>query len=161
PANNNGGSGGVGTPAPIASEISAAEVRRGFPLPYVMASAGMYADEEGYVLGFDLIEVTEETEVEVAFEKFNDANQPVDADGETLGDFEARVQREIDRQTSMMEAFEKFPQWFQTVRGETLEEGFEENRKWRIANGIPVVTYAQYVELWWDEDYVPNSIAYD
>ncbi len=150
--------GGGGTTNPVDYEPSAAERRRGFPLEYTMASAGLYADDDGYVLGLDMIEVYDgETEVEVTFEKFNATDQPIDDNGETKPDFDARVGREIERQTKMMEAYEEFPVWFKRVwgarLGEKFEKAYEDNRRWRKENNIAEVTFDQYLEAWWTEDY--------
>ncbi|QDV39516.1 hypothetical protein [Tautonia plasticadhaerens] len=141
PAKEGGEAGGSGadrggTATPIVYEPSAAEQRRGFPLEYVMASAGLYADDDGYVLGLDMIETYDgETEVEVTFQKFNSADQPIDDNGETRPDFDARVGREIARQTDIMEAYRVFPQWYQEEYGVTLQQQFERQNRNREAFG--------------------------
>ncbi|MHC5537439.1 hypothetical protein ACYOEI_04310 [Singulisphaera rosea] len=80
--NDDGRGGASGGGSSTSYVISSAEQKRGFALPYVLASAGVYDDQNGDVyLGVDMVEVTDETEASVTFERRDAQDRPLNQDG--------------------------------------------------------------------------------
>lgn len=145
---------------------SAAELRRGFPLPYLLASAGVRAEErEGevdYYFGVDLVEATEESEVEVVFGRVNNAGSEVSTQGETLTEFTRRIDAEIAYQTSLREAYEAFPAWFAQEYNKTLQTDHQQTNELREGFGYPPLSFDEYMRdqnVRHYEEFFPGSIG--
>ena len=97
------GSGILGNAIVTADNESEAVKDRGFELPYHLESADLYKTSDGkFVLGFDMVQVTHETEVEVLVEEVNE-------DGESMYEQQLRNLKRIHEE--LRSHYEPLKEW--------------------------------------------------
>lgn len=87
--------------------VSKEEKNRGFALPYLLGSSGMFVDSSGKVrLGVGLSEVGEEASVQAYYRRVNANDEPVDAVGRTNAEFENWRKGELARLNTTVAGFD-------------------------------------------------------
>ncbi len=107
PVDDNTGDGSGTSDSELAYAISEEEQNRGFALPYLVGSSGMFVDASGKPrLGVGLLEVGEEASVYANYKRVNANGEPVDSGGRTNSEFDNWKQNELARLNTTVAGFE-------------------------------------------------------